>query len=437
MTKQRINRLRNKIQDSRIRLMSSHPDFAMLLMYLGFAADVKIAKISTNGIYAFFNPDFLDRLYWYELDYVLCHLILHITEGHIWRTVDSAGDDYHFGCDIKINAMLRNSGFESKQYSHLGYVKYPPAWDDTSTAELTPEEILSHIPLRLSKLDEKIGTKYLADSDCRWGSKDGIGKDTTLIISAPDADPLLRVCVSENQTFESNGDSYENSSEDELRQLWDSRVEFVRRSVNFGESKNNGDIESFLRRIVPRLQKPTLDWKRILNNFIQEEVCDYSFAPPDRRFSETGFFLPDYNETNTVTKEILFMVDTSGSVRDEDIALVYSEIRGAIEQFNGKLTGLISFFDTQVERAVPFDTADDLMKIIPVGGGNTDFFAIFDYLQNSFQYEMPSSIIIFTDGYSSFPDEKAAMGVPVLWIINNNEITPPWGKTARVILSDN
>jgi len=43
-----------------------------------------------------------------------------------------------------------------------------------------------------------------------------------------------------------------------------------------------------------------------------------------------------------------------------------------------------------------------------------------------------ASIIIMTDGIAPFPEESAAIGIPVLWMINNDMITPPWGKIARL-----
>ena len=44
----------------------------------------------------------------------------------------------------------------------------------------------------------------------------------------------------------------------------------------------------------------------------------------------------------------------------------------------------------------------------------------------------PVSIIILTDGYAPFPEEEVSLDIPVLWVINNNEVTPPWGKIARI-----
>lgn len=44
------------------------------------------------------------------------------------------------------------------------------------------------------------------------------------------------------------------------------------------------------------------------------------------------------------------------------------------------------------------------------------------------QDNMPSQIIIITDGYDRFPKEEEAMGTPVLWLINNEDAKPPWAR---------
>lgn len=48
------------------------------------------------------------------------------------------------------------------------------------------------------------------------------------------------------------------------------------------------------------------------------------------------------------------------------------------------------------------------------------------------QDKLPASIIILTDGYAPFPQEKLSINIPVLWLINNNDVDPPWGKVARI-----
>ena len=185
------------------------------------------------------------------------------------------------------------------------------------------------------------------------------------------------------------------------------------------------------KRELEKLNNPQLDWRLILNNFVREEIVDYSFMPPDRRY-EGDFFLPDFNEKDEKIENILFMIDTSGSVADKTVVAAYSEIKGAIDQFGGKLQGFLGFFDAAVIPPVPFYDENSLKIIRPYGGGGTRFDIIFDYVRREMSDNLPASIIIITDGIAPFPAEKAAMHIPVLWVINNDKVTPPWGKIARI-----
>ncbi len=197
--------------------------------------------------------------------------------------------------------------------------------------------------------------------------------------------------------------------------------------------KDRGTMPLAAERIIEALKNPILDWRTILNDFVQEEICDYSFAPPDKRMEDSPFFLPDFNEKDEKAKDILFMIDTSGSMSDDQITQCYSEIYGAIGQFNGKLQGKLGFFDATVVEPTPFEDEDEFKIIRPKGGGGTSFHIIFEYVEKFMQDELPVSIVILTDGFAPWPAEADALGIPVLWIINNEEAQPPWGKVARLL----
>ena len=79
----------------------------------------------------------------------------------------------------------------------------------------------------------------------------------------------------------------------------------------------------------------------------------------------------------------------------------------------------------------PFSSEDDILAIRPFGGGGTDFDIIFDYVTTHMLNKNVASIIILTDGFATFPKEEKAAGIPVLWMINNDMVKPPWGKTVR------
>ncbi|MBO4415890.1 MAG: hypothetical protein J5824_07925 [Lachnospiraceae bacterium] len=197
------------------------------------------------------------------------------------------------------------------------------------------------------------------------------------------------------------------------------------------DGNSYGLIPGFAERLMEELKNPQVDWRTVLQEFVQEEITDYSFMPPDRRFGDSPFFLPDYNEKDDKVEKILFMVDTSGSMSRKTITAVYSEIKGAIDQFNGRLQGWLGFFDAAVVEPAPFEDEEEFMKIKPAGGGGTRFDIIFKYVEEYMYDDPPVSIVVLTDGIAPFPDESCTNGIPVLWVLTT-DVTPPWGKIARI-----
>ncbi|MEE1503766.1 MAG: VWA-like domain-containing protein, partial [Acutalibacteraceae bacterium] len=79
-----------------------------------------------------------------------------------------------------------------------------------------------------------------------------------------------------------------------------------------------------------------------------------------------------------------------------------------------------------------FENEEEFRIIRPECGGGTDFEVIFEYVHQHMQENLPASIIILTDGYAPFPKETVSEGIPGLWLINNKDAEPPWGKVARI-----
>ena len=190
------------------------------------------------------------------------------------------------------------------------------------------------------------------------------------------------------------------------------------------------DSSTLCERVLHRSKITTHDWRNLLNHFIMDETKDYSFTPPDRRLQDLDFFLPDYNESETPRLNVLFMVDISASLKDQEVAMAATEICAAIEQFGGMLSGSIGFFDSEVRRVVPIISAENLLQLTPYSGGGTSFQCIFDYVRERMADNVPSEIVIMTDGKSDFPEYEASSGIPVLWLLTNNRVRIPWGQAA-------
>lgn len=229
--------------------------------------------------------------------------------------------------------------------------------------------------------------------------------------------------------FHLSNEEVTGDSDDKVRLKWQQNL---LKTAKLMETRSSGNIPAYITRIIGSFTKAKTDWRSLLHDFVQEEICDYSFTPPDRRYDDSPFFLPDYNELDYHPGKLLFMIDTSGSMSKEQITSCYSEICGAIEQFHGKIEGYLGFFDADVTPAKRFSDVTDLFSILPKGGGGTRFDIIFDYVKKEMADDPPLNIIILTDGYAPFPKEASSLGIPTLWMINNEAISPPWGITARI-----
>ncbi len=447
-----------RLQNARLSLLSKHPFYALLLMHMKFALDLSCETAYTDGERVAFHPRFLQELSDRELEFVLMHEVLHTALGHPFRHKKGYKTDaFNKACDIVVNSNILYSCNMDKKYITLrngGEVMHlTPDGDEGYLHSV--EQVYEKLLLQKTKKQKRKKPQNAGSGDKGGGTK-GEGEDDKAqeasdelgaLIASIKAQTAERAKARGNEEREKDGGgkndepiddhSFWQEGEDEevnsQRQTWLERMIAATDIIDQRESgKGCGLLPMAVKRELDKLKEATLDWRTILNDFVQEEICDYSFSPPDKRMDECPFFLPDFNEKEETVKDILFMVDTSGSMSDGQITECYSEILGAIRQFGGKLQGLLGFFDAVVVEPTPFENEDEFRIIRPKGGGGTSFEIIFEYVEKKMADNPPVSIVILTDGCAPFPKEARTNGIPVLWIINNGEVTPPWGKIARI-----
>ena len=379
-----------------------------------YSIDENLDTAATDGMRIAFGPDFLVSLTDSELDFVMMHEILHVVLQHCLREDNREHEEFNIACDIVVNSnillennMSRNS-ITLKKYGESMHI----APDGKEGYEYTAEQVYNMLPKRKKK---------------KGPSGDG-GVATGRAKQEATQENHKPIWTWDDH---SRWGMYEEDAT--LRDVWVKRFEDAAEAISIRDPSNTrGLMPRFAKRILEELKKPQTDWRVILNDFIQEEVVDYSFSPPDRRFDDNPFFLPDFNGKDDMVENILFMIDTSGSMSDKMITAAYSEIKGAIDQFDGKLSGWLGFFDAAIIEPKPFANEEEFKIIRPAGGGGTDFQIIFEYVHKHMSDKPPASIIILTDGFAPFPQEKLAGGIPVLWLLNNDTVDPPWGKVARI-----
>lgn len=407
---------------SRMRILMNNGFYGLLLMHMIFAVDEKCETAATDGCRIYFGPNFMDDLSDSELDFILMHEIMHVALNHCKRSGERDGEVYNIACDIVVNSnILYSNNFDN---GSITLRKYGEAMHIAPTGDegykYTAEEVYEMLIKRFGKYGAQTNNNKQNEDFERGRAKHEQGE----------------------KDEESSWDDHSRWTEEEddytLRDVWVKRIEDAAEAISIREKSNSrGMLPLFAQRMLENLRKPQTDWRTVLSDFIQEEICDYSFSPPDRRFGESPFFLPDFNGTEVKVSDILFMIDTSGSMSDAMITQAYSEVKGAIDQFDGKLCGWLGFFDAAIIEPMPFQNEDEFKVIKPAGGGGTDFQIVFEYVYKYMRDNPPASIIILTDGYAPFPNQAIAGDIPVLWLINNENVTPPWGRVARIQVEEN
>lgn len=433
LSEEKIKAYNKRLLLSRMRILLSNGFYGLLLMHMILALDEKCNTAATDGYRIYFGPKFLDEISDSELDFVMIHEVLHVVLQHCQRDGDRDQEIFNIACDIVVNSNILLSN--NMRLSSITLKKYGESMHLTPNKDegykYTAEEVYEMIQAspgpggnKSNKNSNGMSTVGQGNSSKQQGNQGGFALGRAKKVQGKRCegggwDDHTRWTVMEDDTS--------------LRDVWVKRTIDAAEAIEVQEASNTrGTLPLFAKRLLKELKKPQTDWRTVLADFIQEEICDYSFSPPDRRFDDSPFFLPDFNGTEIAASDILFMVDTSGSMSDDMITAAFSEIKGAIDQFDGKLRGWLGFFDAAIVEPVDFETIEEFEVIHPVGGGGTDFQIIFEYVHQHMKDSLPASIIILTDGYAPFPNQALSDGIPVLWLLNNEEANPPWGKVARI-----
>ena len=176
-----------------------------------------------------------------------------------------------------------------------------------------------------------------------------------------------------------------------------------------------------------------VDWRKELQEYIKTSVRgadELTWRRFNRSLLANDILAPSV-ESETIT-EVLFAVDTSGSIGDEDLAAVATQIAAACETCRPEKVRVL-WWDTHVhgEQVFAVDDYDNIRKLLkPQGGGGTRVSCVSEYIiKNKLA---PDCVVILTDGYLEENIQWAAT-VDTLWLVKgNNRFVPPSGKKLTI-----
>lgn len=452
VTDSQVRALGRRLLAARGRILAEHGFYGLLLMHMKFAIgdELDTAWVSRDTIT--FNPEFSDKLDADELCFVLEHEVLHAALGHLERQGERDPELFNLACDIVVNSNIKHSNgddpasitlrCQSGESFHLapnGREGWHYTADEVYEMLLEKRKKGSSTTLPGAKPSKKSG---------RDGSMRGCGQalgnssgETSGVSESNGPDGFeggglaatRAVGRGSRWDWHVSDDGSDPKAEAENSYAWEQRLADARESMRARDPFNSrGLVPACAERRLEELRFAQADWRLLLAEFVQEEVNDYTFSSPDRRFPDSPFVLPGFSDTEAVARDVLFMVDTSGSVSDAALTAAFSEVKGAIEQFKGKLDGWLGFFDAIAYEPIRFESVDELLSIRPKGGGGTRFEAVFECVDRWLDAEDLSCIAILTDGWAPIPNESMTNGIPVLWLIDGDGPEPSWGKVARI-----
>ena len=200
-------------------------------------------------------------------------------------------------------------------------------------------------------------------------------------------------------------------------QAWD---EAMHQALNIARAE--GKVPGQVEETVKGAHASTLDWRTLLRRYMTDAAkSDYSWSLPNRRFIDSGLYLPSIRSEGI--DAIAVIIDTSGSLPAETLAEFWAELREVAAEIRpGRV--VVLQVDAAVQDAAEY-APDELPDEIAIKGrGGTDFRPGFEWLDE--QGIRPGVCLYFTDmECSRYPDDEPPFDV--LWV---NYSTPPedWNR---------
>ena len=377
--------LPTKLGAARTRLILEHPFIGALVMHLPLVPTdaAWCATVATDVRALYYNPAYIDGLTLEQAQFVLAHEAMHCALAHFARRCHRARRRWDVACDHAVNWLLAEDG-----------LKPPPgALLHPDFHGLSAEEIYPLVP---SDTGEAPLDRHL------YG-------DVALEACAP-LPPGTGAALSAKIAA---------AEEAELARCWKGRM-----AAAAQQARRAGRLSMSWLRLVDDLIQPQLPWRQLLARYVMNAARDdYSFQRLSRR--EGGALLPRLSSEGV---DLHIVLDTSGSIRDDEIAQFVAEVDALKGQISAQVT--LHACDEQLDARGPWRFRPWEPLALPRklgGGGGTRFGPVFEWLGG--QGSRPSLLVYFTDAEGEFP--RGAPAYPVLWLVKG-AAKVPWGERIQL-----
>ena len=217
-----------------------------------------------------------------------------------------------------------------------------------------------------------------------------------------------------------SGESGVDTSAEE--QAWDEAMHQAA-SLARAQGKAPGAVEETIR----QAHRSILDWRSLLRRYMTDAARrDYSWSIPNRRFIDSGLYLPSMHSQGI--DAIAIIIDTSASLPGETLALFWAEVREITAELQPESIYVLQV-DAVLRDAAEYPAGELPDSITIKGRGGTDFRPGFAWLHD--HGVRPNCCLYLTDmECDSYPE--TAPPYPVAWVVweppHGDRYREPWGE---------
>ena len=406
-----ISAIETKLAAARTRLILEKPFLGSLVMHLPLrAANVKWCKTTaTDAKNFYYNPDYIGRLSLEQTQFVLAHEAMHCALSHFARRNHRQKHRWDVACDYAVNMILDDERMHGPENALL----------NAAYRGLTAEEIY---PVLHEDPPEETQDQHLFDPASEEQGAEGVllppfqGEGRGGDGQARDEGGGSSTDGQETSSGQSQaaGEPEDASPLDSgrLDEQWKSRLAAAAQSA-----RQAGRLSPSLMRLIDHQLAPQLPWRALLARYMTSAARDdYSWKQTSRR--ESAALMPRLSSQSV---DVIVALDTSGSVREDELRAFLSEIDALKGQVRAAIT--LHACDEKLDAQGPWHFAAWETVRLPEslrGGGGTDFRPMFEWVER--EHLRPDLLLYFTDAQGRFPPQEPPY--PVVWLVKGKAGVP-------------
>jgi predicted metal-dependent peptidase len=406
-----------KLATARTRLILDKPFLGALVLRLpAVQGDQSWCETTySDGRTFYYNHDYLDALDVEQTQFALSHEALHCALSHYFRRGHRVKHRWELACDYAVNPMLINDGLKPtpdvaylREYEGMTAEEIYPCLEDNDNGgerDLEQKDADGDQDNDNEEQDRSDGGNEQQRQ--KQDNKDGAGDQKQSPDGRGDKGAPAPAAMSPQE-------------QEALSVQWQQRLAAAAQNA-----LQSGKLEGDMARMVDFLLQPKLPWRMLLARYMSMTARDdYSYSRPSTRRGDPAVY-PSMRSGET---NVVVVIDTSGSISEEEIQEFISEIDAIKSQVRARITLLACDSDLNYGCPWYFEPWDEFAKDVEIrGGGGTNFRPAFDWVDA--QDRKPDLLMYFTDAEGVFPEAEPMY--PVLWLVKGKE-TVPFGQRIQL-----